>query len=113
MWSLNYCRFLFLASGLFSQAEQAAACDSTIPPLSLAGNFSSALELPPTNTSSSDSGGIVVRCSGSHFGFNPNIADCESAKGYIVLDSEQLTFGERYAGLGDVTPLPYRIMGCM
>ena len=54
---------------------------------------------------------MTIRCSGEQFGFYPDIADCESAKGYIPQDFAQREWGERDAGLGEVVPLPYRVMG--
>lgn len=65
-----------------------------------------------TNTSSSENPALRLHCTGEHFGFNPNIADCESAKEHITPDSVQYTWGARHTGLGPtVIPLPYRIMG--
>lgn len=64
------------------------------------------------NKSSSENSGFEISCSGEHFGFNPNIADCESAKEYITPDSVQYSWGDRHTGLPRTTfPLPYRIMG--
>lgn len=70
------------------------------------GNSSASL----VNTSSKNA--FDIKCDGSVYGFNPNIADCEQAKSYIVPDSDQLEFGERHTGLHqDVFPLPYAIFG--
>lgn len=64
------------------------------------------------NASSSENAGLRITCSGEHFGVNPNIVDCESAKEYMTPDSVQYTWGTRHTGLGpNVFPLPYRIMG--
>ena len=55
---------------------------------------------------------LDIKCSGDHFGWNPNILDCESAKGHIIPDSIRRAWGERRTGLSDhVFGLPYRIMG--
>ena len=63
-------------------------------------------------SSTSENAALTIHCSGDHFGFHPNIADCESAKEYISPDSVQYTWGARHSGLErTVFPLPYRIMG--
>ena len=74
-------------------------------------NPSSALDLLSLNLTTPNSGGLDIKCSGSHFGFHPSVADCESAKGYIEPDTEQHVFGERHSGLMIDFPLPYRVMG--
>ena len=72
----------------------------------------SPLNASSSSSSSSENLVLHIRCSGDHFGFNPNIADCESAKEYITPDSIQYTWGARHSGLErTVFPLPYRIMG--
>lgn len=79
-----------------------------LPQLLPASNLSTG---PALNTSSSENV-VKIICSGEHFGYHPNIADCESAKEYITPDSVQYTWGERHTGLGSmVIPLPHRIMG--
>ena len=68
--------------------------------------------LPTPDISADENAGLLIRCNGEHFGVNPNIADCASAKEYISPDSVQYTWGERHSGLETtVFPLPYRIMG--
>lgn len=57
---------------------------------------------------------LDIKCSGSHFGLNPNIVDCGSAKETISPDITQHIFGQRHTGLGDdVFPLPFRTVGGM
>lgn len=64
------------------------------------------------NESFPENAALVIHCSGEHFGFNPNIADCQSAKEFISPDSVQYEWGPRHSGLGStVFPLPYRMMG--
>ena len=79
-------------------------------------SFNSDLALPSKdslllNTTAIDTNEMTIRCSGGQFGFYPDVADCESAKGYIPQDFGQREWGERGAGLGEVVPLPYRVMG--
>ncbi|KAF6236258.1 hypothetical protein HO173_005889 [Letharia columbiana] len=64
------------------------------------------------NASSTEDAALDIRCSGEHFGFNPNIIDCESAKEHVTPDSVQYTWGNRHTGLEAIVfPLPFRIMG--
>ena len=64
------------------------------------------------NASSTEDAALDIRCSGEHFGYNPNIIDCESAKEHVTPDSVQYTWGNRHTGLEAIVfPLPYRIMG--
>ena len=54
----------------------------------------------------------LIRCDGSLYGFNPNIADCEGAAHSIIPDSEQLIWRERHTGLPeDYFPLPFAVFG--
>ena len=65
-----------------------------------------------TPTIASDpSANYLVECNGALYGFNPNIADCERAAASIVPDGDQITWGERHTGLGDVFPLPFAVFG--
>lgn len=53
-----------------------------------------------------------IKCDGATYGFNPNIADCDEARSYIVPDSDQLYWGERHTGLPqEIFPLPFVIFG--
>ena len=84
---------------------------STLPQLLQLPNLTT---IPTLNTSSSSSENeqMLIHCSGLHFGYSPNVADCESAKEYITPDSKQYPWGRRHTGLDpNVFPLPYRIMG--
>lgn len=65
-----------------------------------------------STTIGSGGNALNVQCNGNTYGFNPNIADCEQAKSYIVPDSEQILWGERHTGLpAEIFPLPYAIFG--
>lgn len=88
----------------------------TLPPLLSLSNLTSLPPPPPLNTTttspSAENPALVIQCSGEHFGYNPIITDCESAKEHISPDTVAYTWGPRHAGLGPaVLPLPYRIMG--
>ena len=53
-----------------------------------------------------------VECNGAHYGFNPNIADCERAAQSIIPDSEQLIWRERHTGTAEeFFPLPFAVFG--
>ena len=99
-----------ILTAILSGIDRASTYNSSslLPPNE---DISTVFDLPPLNVSSPGNAQLIVRCSGSHFGFQPNVADCESAKGYIVPDADQQTFGQRDTGLEDVTPLPFRVMG--
>ena len=56
---------------------------------------------------------LSIQCDGRRFGYNPNLADCLSAKGYLPEDNVQRSWAERHTRqqrIGDF-PLPYRSMG--
>lgn len=100
--------FLFIVASLGSPL-QALSLPSPVLQLLPASNLT---VLPKLNAGSTDNAGLEIRCSGEHFGDNPNIADCESAKEHLSPDSVQYAWGARHTGLGpSVFPLPYRIMG--
>ena len=102
------CSFLLIVAGLGSPL-QALSLRSSVLQLLPASNLTSS---PVPNAASTDNAALEIHCSGEHFGHNPNIADCESAKEYLSPDSVQYAWGARHTGLGpSVFPLPYRIMG--
>ena len=93
-------------------AEPLQALSSTLPQLLSASNLTTFPTLNVSSSSPYENAAFEIHCSGEHFGINPNIADCQSAKEYISPDSVQYTWGARHSGLEpDVFPLPYRIMG--
>ena len=67
----------------------------------------------PTNGTLGDSPNI--RCDGKKYGFNPDIADCQTAIQYFLPSRMQLTYAQRGtpSQKGNVFPLPLRIMGGM
>ena len=68
--------------------------------------------LSTLNASTPENPVLNIQCSGEHFGYHPNIADCHSALDHISPDLVQRTWGQRHSGLGPtVFPLPFRIMG--
>lgn len=67
--------------------------------------------ISPSNTTSSGNN-LNIICSGEHFGFQPTISDCQSAREYIAPDYTQHSWGQRHTGLDSTTfPLPFRSMG--
>ena len=95
--------------GLASPLQEVSAFLPTAPQLHSASNLSA---LTMLNASSPNTPSLVVHCSGEHFGFNPDLTDCGSAKGFLSPDHEQHTWGVRHTGQGPgILPLPYRIMG--
>ena len=101
--------FLYVIPGLASPLQELSAVLPAAPQLLPASNRSA---FTKPNASSPDNPALVIRCSGEHFGFNPDLTDCGSAKEYITPDIEQRTWGVRHSGLGPETfPLPFRIMG--
>lgn len=110
--SVTVSRSLFAIYIILAEPLQALSF-STLPQLLSASN-STTFPTPNVSSSSFPSGNAAfeIHCSGEHFGINPNIADCESAKEYISPDSVQYTWGDRHSGIEEaVFPLPYRIMG--
>ena len=98
-----------------------------IPATSFQSTKDSALKLPPlpdilkpkipsedsaSALNASAENALNIRCDGETYGYNPNIVDCEAARGYISPDTTMFSFGERHTGLpGYTLPLPYRVMG--
>ena len=101
--------FFYVIPGLASPLQELPAILPAASRLLPASNLSA---LTKPNASSPDNPALVIRCSGEHFGFNPDLTDCGSAKEYITPDIEQRTWGARHSGLGPETfPLPFRMMG--
>ena len=101
--------FLLVIYSLASPLQALSHLSPALPQLLPSSNLTTLSELNASSTANVD---LKIQCSGQHFGVNPNIADCESAKEYLSPDFVQYTWGLRHTGLGeDVFPLPYRIMG--
>ena len=101
--------FLSVIPGLASPVQEVSAFLPAAPQLLPASNLSALMKL---NASSPGNPALSIRCSGERFGFNPDLTDCGSARGFISPDIEQRVWGTRHTGLGPETfPLPYRIMG--
>lgn len=68
---------------------------------------------PITTVNISIDNSFTVQCDGTRFGRNPDLADCQSARSYIIPDSEQRTWVQRHqpGQTGEVFPLPFRGMG--
>lgn len=100
---------LFVIPSLASPLQALSHLSPALPQLLPASNLTTLSELSASSTANAD---LKIQCSGQHFGVNPNIADCQSAKEYLSPDFVQYTWGLRHTGLGeDIFPLPYRIMG--
>lgn len=67
----------------------------------------------PVNATSGNS--PRLKCDGKSYGFDPNIDDCMTAIQYFLPSRTQTTYAQRGtpARIGDVFPLPLRIMGGM
>lgn len=53
-----------------------------------------------------------ILCSGKHFGFHPNILDCQSAREQLAPDFTERIWGQRHHDISEAyVPLPYRMMG--
>ena len=101
--------FLSVIPVLASPLQEVSAFLPAAPQLHPASNLSALTKL---NASSPDNPALVIRCNGELFGFNPDLTDCGTARGFITPDLEQRAWGARHTGLGPETfPLPYRIMG--
>ena len=106
------CSSFLVSLSLFAVAILAKPLQAPTHPSSALLSTSNLTTLPTRNISADENAGLLIRCNGEHFGVNPNIADCASAKEYISPDSVQYTWGQRHSGLETtVFPLPYRIMG--
>lgn len=83
----------------------------TVPMISSELLFSTTV--PITSIDTSDRNRLTVQCDGTKFGYNPDIVDCQSAKGHIPPDSAQRIWKERHqpGQTGEYVPLPFRGMG--
>lgn len=53
-----------------------------------------------------------VRCYGTQYGFNPNVADCQNAINYVQRGQTKITFAERETSPGpNIFHLPLKLMG--
>ena len=101
--------FLLVIPDLASPTQEISRVSPVLPQRL---NASSSSTLPSLNASSPDNPARFIQCSGQLFGFNPDLADCGSAKEYISPDVKQYPWGARHTGLGpEVFPLPWRMMG--
>jgi len=109
LWSIFWSIYAATAKPLTTKDYQALDLTLATTPSELL--FSPTQPIISVNTSAGNR--FTVQCNGSRFGYNPNLSDCQSAKGYIYPDSEQRTWKERHTpGQTELDfPLPFRGMG--
>lgn len=106
---LSLCAVAILAKPLRITAEKVPSPSVSANLIDAAFVSDVSISASALNTSAPNS--MSIDCNGALYGFNPNIADCQGAAHTIVPDSDQIIWGERHTGLGDVFHLPFAVFG--
>lgn len=69
------------------------------------------ITLPPSTNISTPSNVLEVRCEGSRYGRDLNVASCRDVFNFMDRNNTQVVFSERHSGFYHDIPLPYRILG--